>query len=155
MKIINIKFSFKLFIIIFSLIVVLLSILCFSKLFFNKTITMNNKNYTTVLKDVHDNTKKYIGKNIVTSGYIFRMNDFEKNQFVTARDMIVSKNDYRIVGFLCESEKIENFENNSWIEIKGTIKLKNYHGPMPIIEVYEIKKITTPNEAFVLPPLTK
>lgn len=155
MKIINIKFSLKLFIIIFSLIIILFSILCFSKLYFNQTIVMNNENYTTILKDVHDNTKKYIDKNIVTSGYVFRMNDFNKKQFVTARDMIVSENDYRIVGFLCETEEIKNFENNSWIEIKGTIKLKEYHGPMPIIKVYEIKKITTPNEAFVSPPVTK
>ena len=58
--------------------------------------------------------------------YVFRVNDFKQNQFVTARDMIVSDNDYRIVGFLCESDEIKNFENNSWIEIKGTIKLKDY-----------------------------
>lgn len=69
--------------------------------------------------------------------------------------MIVSDNDYRIVGFLCESDEIKNFENNSWIEIKGTIKLKDYHGPMPIIEVFEIKKITTPNETAVYPPKNK
>ena len=92
------------------------------------------------------------GKKIHSTGYDFRVNDFKENQFVTARDMIVSDNDYRIVGFLCESDEIKNFENNSWIEIKGTIKLKDYHGPMPIIEVFEIKKITTPNEAAVYPP---
>ena len=50
---------------------------------------------------------------------------------------------------------IATFENNSWIEIKGTIKLKDYHGPMPIIEVFEIKKITTPNETAVYPPKNK
>ena len=95
------------------------------------------------------------GKKIHSTGYVFRVNDFKQNQFVTARDMIVSDNDYRIVGFLCESDEIKNFENNSWIEIKGTIKLKDYHGPMPIIEVFEIKKITTPNEVAVYPPKNK
>lgn len=95
------------------------------------------------------------GKKIHSTGHVFRVNDFKENQFVTARDMIVSDNDYRIVGFLCESDEIKNFENNSWIEIKGTIKLKDYHGPMPIIEVFEIKKITTPNESAVYPPKNK
>ena len=60
MKIINIKFSFKLFIIILSTIIILLSLLCFAKLFAGKTIIMNNSNYTSILKDVHDNTGKYI-----------------------------------------------------------------------------------------------
>ena len=91
-------------------------------------------------------------KEIITSGYIFRATDFNNKQFVVARDMIVSENDYRIVGFLCEYDKINEFENNSWIQITGTIKLKDYHGPMPVIEVSEIHKITTPNETFVLPP---
>lgn len=152
MKIINIKFSFKLFMIILCTLIVFLSILCFAKLFKNKTIIMNNANYTSILKEVHDNTEKYIDKHILATGYVFRANDFKGNQFVTARDMIVSPEDYRIVGFLCESNEIKNFENNSWIEIKGIIKLKDYHGPMPIIEVFEIKKITTPNESTVYPP---
>lgn len=60
MKIINIKFSFKLFIIILSTIIILLSLLCFAKLFAGKPIIMNNSNYTSILKDVHDNTDKYI-----------------------------------------------------------------------------------------------
>ena len=38
--------------------------------------------------------------------------------------MIVSENDYRIVGFLCESNEIKEYENNVWIEVKGIIKLK-------------------------------
>ena len=60
MKIINIKFSFKLFIIILSTIIILLSLLCFAKLFAGKTIIMNNSNYTSILKDVLDNTDIYI-----------------------------------------------------------------------------------------------
>ncbi len=152
MKIINIKFSFKLFIIILSAIIILLSSLFLIKVFKNKTITMNNENYTRILKEVHDNIENYINKEIYTNGYVFRASDFKENQFVVARDMIVSESDYRIVGFLCENDEIKNFENNSWVEVKGIIKLKDYHGPMPIIEVSEIKKITTPNNTFVLPP---
>lgn len=115
----------------------------------NNTITLNNQNYTTILKQVHDTPTNYIDKEIKMSGYVFRANDFKDNQFVVARDMIVSENDYRIVGFLCESNDIKEYENNVWIEVKGIIKLKDYHGPMPIVEVYEINKITTPNECIV------
>ena len=154
MKIINIKFSFKLFILIFSLLIIMLSSIFLMKLFDN-TIVMTNDNYTEILKAVHDNTDNYIDKQIISTGYVFRMSDFTENQFVTARDMIINESDYRIVGFLCEYDGIKEFENNSWIKIKGTIKLKDYHGPMPIIEVSEISKISSPTESHVSPPNKK
>lgn len=154
MKIINIKFSFKLFIIIFGLLIIMLSSIFLMKLFDN-TIVMTNDNYTEILKAVHDNTDNYIDKQIISTGYVFRMPDFTENQFVTARDMIINESDYRIVGFLCEYDGIKEFENNSWIKIKGTIKLKDYHGPMPIIEVSEISKISSPTESHVSPPNKK
>ena len=152
MKIINIKFNFKIFIIFICIIISILSIIFLASLFKNDTIVMNNENYTQILKEVHDNLDKYIDKEIFTNGYVFRANDFSENRFVVARDMIVSENDYRIVGFLCEYDNIKDFEKNIWIEVKGIIKKKDYHGQMPVIEVFEIKKITTPNQTFVLPP---
>lgn len=152
MKIVNIKFNFKLFIIFVCIIILFLSSIFLIDIFKNDTIVMNNENYAQVLKDVHDNIDAYIGKKVSTNGYVFRATDFSDRQFVVARDMIVSENDYRIVGFLCEYDDINKFENNVWIEIKGVISLKDYHGPMPVIEVYEINRITTPNETLVFPP---
>lgn len=152
MKIVNIKFNFKLFIIFICAIILILSSLFLMSLFNNKIIIMNNENYTQILKDVHDNPNSYIDKKIYTNGYIFRVNDFKENQFVVARDMIVSETDYRIVGFLCDNDNAKKFENNIWVEVKGVITLKDYHGPMPVIEVYEINRITTPNQTQVFPP---
>lgn len=152
MKIVNIKFNFKLFIFFICTIILILSSFFLINLFNNNTIIMNNENYTQILKKVHDNPNDYIDKKIITSGYIFRVNDFNENQFVVARDMIVSNDDYRIVGFLCENDNVKSFENNVWVEIKGVITLKDYHGTMPAIEVYEINRITTPNQTQVFPP---
>lgn len=151
MKIVNIKFNFKIFTVVICSIIFLLSI-CFLSSLFNSQIIMTNENYSQILKNVHDNIDKYIGKKITTTGYIFRANDFSQNQFVIARDMIVSENDYRIVGFLCENDNIKDFENNVWVRATGTITSKDYHGPMPVIEVYEITRITTPNQTQIFPP---
>ena len=152
MKIINVKFNFKIFVIFICVIIVLLSSIFLLRLFKDNTISMNSENYTSILKEVHDNTTVYLNKNINTTGYVFRADDFLDNQFVVARDMIVSEDDYRIVGFLCECDNIKDFEDNVWVQVNGIIKLKDYHGPMPIIEVTEIKRITTPNDTFVYPP---
>lgn len=159
MKIINFKLNiFK--IVIFICAIVAIVLLIFSIKHFqnlvansNEYIIMNNENYTTVLKDCHDNLKGFIGKKIKANGYVFRADDFNDKQFVVARDMIVSyPDDARIVGFLCEYDNAFEYEDNIWVEISGVIKKGNYYGEIPIIYIEEIRRITTPNEIFVYPP---
>ena len=111
------------------------------------------KNYTNILKAVHDNIDNYVGTKINFTGYVYRVYDLNDKQFILARDMIVSS-DFKsvIVGFLCEYDKAKNFEDGTWIEITGEITKGNYHGDMPIVKVTEIKKVDTPNEEYVYPP---
>ena len=112
------------------------------------------ENYTNVLKSVHDDIDSYIGKKICFSGYVYRALDFKETEFVLARDMIISSNmQTLIVGFLCNSKKITEFENDSWVEITGEITKGTYHGDMPIINVKEIKQIEKPqSDTYVYPP---
>ena len=62
-------------------------------------------------KAVHDNLDNYIGQQISFSGYVYRISDFESNQFVLARNMIISS-DFQtlIVGFLCNSSLKNTFK---------------------------------------------
>lgn len=114
---------------------------------------LNTKNYTNVLKNVHSDIDKYIGQKIKFSGYVYRLNDFTEEQFVLARDMIVTS-DFQtvVVGFLCHSTIASNFEDNSWVEIEGTITKGNYYGDIPIIEIDSINKIQEPSDEYVYPP---
>lgn len=114
---------------------------------------INISNYTNILKNVHDNIDKYVGQKIKFSGYVYRMLDFNQDQFVLARDMVVSS-DFKtvVVGFLCEETTIKEYEDYSWIEIEGKITKGNYHGEIPIIKVENIKKINKPKEEYVYPP---
>ncbi len=114
---------------------------------------LNTKNYTNVLKNVHSDIDKYIGQKIKFSGYVYRLNDFTEEQFVLARDMIVTS-DFQtvVVGFLCHSTIASNFEDNSWVEIEGTITKGNYYGDIPIIEIDNINKIQEPSDEYVYPP---
>lgn len=114
---------------------------------------IESKNYTNILKAVHDNIDNYVGMKINFTGYVYRVYDLNDKQFILARDMIVSS-DFKsvIVGFLCEYDKAKNFEDGTWIEITGEITKGNYHGDMPIVKVTEIKKVDTPNEEYVYPP---
>lgn len=114
---------------------------------------LNTKNYTNVLQNVHNDIDKYVGQKIKFTGYIYRLYDFTDEQFVLARDMIVTS-DFQtvVVGFLCHSAIASNFEDNTWVEIEGVITKGDYYGPMPIIEIENIQKTEEPTDEYVYPP---
>ena len=115
--------------------------------------TINSSNYANVLKAVHDNIDDYVGVKINFTGYVYRVLDLNDNQFVLARDMIISSNFQSvIVGFLCEYEKANEFQDNTWVEITGEIYKGNYHGDMPIVKVTKMNEIDKPNDEYVYPP---
>lgn len=114
---------------------------------------ISTTNYTNVLKAVHDNIDAYVGVKIHFSGYVYKLFDFNENQFVLARNMVISSNFQTVVvGFLCESENIKDFADNSWVELTGEITKGDYHGDMPIIKVTELKSCDKPNDELVYPP---
>ena len=110
-------------------------------------------NYTNVLKTVHDNIDDYVGMRVSFSGYIHRMVDFKENQFVLARDMVISSDlQTVIVGFLCECDDIKQYADKTWIQIEGEIIKGDYHGDMPILKITKIQKIDKPSNEYVYPP---
>ena len=111
------------------------------------------KNYTNVLKAVHENIDAYVGIKINFTGYVYRVLDLKDNQFILSRDMIVTS-DFQsvVVGFLCEAENAKDFANDTWVEVTGEITKGDYHGDMPIIKVTEIKTVNKPNDEYVYPP---
>lgn len=163
-------YNFKLnktniFKICFVLVVIILLILfgiCSYKIYketTNNKIKTNNianitaNNYTNILKAVHDNLDNYIGQNINFSGYVYRVEDFKKDEFVLARDMLIDNNSQSlVVGFLCNYKNAENFPDKTWIEVKGTITKGDYHGEIPVIKIKDVKIIEKPQDDFVCPP---
>lgn len=115
--------------------------------------TISPNNYANVLKAVHDNIDDYVGTKICFSGYVYRVLDLNENQFILARDMIISS-DFQsvIIGFLCESEESKNFSDNTWVEITGEVFKGSYHGDMPIVKVTKINVVDKPNDEYVYPP---
>lgn len=120
----------------------------------NKISYIEPKNYTNVLKSIHDDLDSYIGKKICFSGYVYRLSDFKDNEFVLARDMIISSDmQALIVGFLCDYKEAKNLTNESWVEITGEITKGEYHGNVPVIKITEIKNIDKPKDnIYVFPP---
>lgn len=163
---VNGKLWFKIIIIVMILIVLGIFVLSLYKLFIaeNQEITVSDElrhsniteitseNYTNILKAVHENIDSYVGKEIKFSGYVYRVIDFDDNQFVLARDMVIDSQAY-VVGFLSEYNKISEFENGAWVEITGTITKGKYHNQeIPIIKINTLTAIEKPENVYVLPP---
>lgn len=111
------------------------------------------KNYTNILKSVHENIDSYVGKKICFTGYVYRVLDLQENQFILARNMIVNSNSQTVVvGFLCEQDNSKDFNNDTWVEVTGEITKGDYHGDMPIIKVTEMHVVNAPSEEYVYPP---
>ena len=117
-------------------------------------IELNTGNYTNFLKECHNNLKEYIGYNVKVTGYVYRMPDFNDNQFVLARTMLTNSNSQAVVvGILCESDLIKSFDDYSWVNIEGTIESGDYHGEIPVLKVSKISKTKMPEEEFVYEPI--
>ncbi len=172
MHIYNIKINggkaLKIIIILLSLFMLIVFLFSIYKIFFssgkffvkdrieqNEIKEINADEYTNILQAVHDDLDSYIGLKIKFTGYVYRVLDFNENQFVLGRDMLINteNNQSVVVGFLCENKEIKNFENDEWIEIVGEITKGKYHNSeIPVIKVTEVKKVDMPENIFVLPP---
>ena len=113
------------------------------------------ENYTNILQAVHDDLDSYIGMKIKFTGYIYRVIDFKEDEFVLARDMLINKEGTQsvVVGFLSKYKDASNFKDTTWVELIGVIERGKYHNEeIPIIKVTDLKQITAPENAFVMPP---
>lgn len=63
-----------------------------------KSVTeITNKNYATILQTVHNDVDSYIGKKFKYSGFIYRVYDLSKEQFILGRNMIISSDFQTVV----------------------------------------------------------
>ncbi len=119
----------------------------------NSITNIKSSNYTNILKQVYDDIDTYIGQTINFTGYIYKTNDFNDNQFVLARDMLINSDSQSVVvGFLCSYDKAENFKNGTWVNISGKIIKGYYHDEIPVIDINTIEETTKPEEEYVYPP---
>lgn len=112
---------------------------------------IDDKNYTNVLKMVHDDLDTYIGQEISYTGYVYRVSDIKSNEFILARDMVISSSPKQtvVVGFLATCNNSESYENGAWVTVTGTIQKGYYLEEIPILKITDIKRTSKPEEAEV------
>lgn len=118
----------------------------------NDIANINPKNYTNILKQVHDDLDTYIGQKISFTGYVYRVLDIKENEFILARNMVVNDNQTLVVGFLCSYEKANDLKDNTWVNITGTIEKGSYYGEIPYLKIEKLEITEKPEDEFVYPP---
>lgn len=114
---------------------------------------IKSSEYTNILKEVHDNPKTYVGQKISFTGYVYRIDNFDDDEFVLARNMIVNEASQTVVvGFLSQYEKASELEDFSWVNVTGTIEIGNYYGEIPVLKITSVEKVSKPEDEFVYPP---
>ena len=112
------------------------------------------ENYANILQTVTNDLDSYIGLKIHFTGYVYRLIDFDENEFVLARNMIINPNSNQtlVVGFLSTYDKAKEFEDGTWVDVTGKIIKGNYYGDIAIIDVSDMFEIDEPEETLVNPP---
>ena len=119
----------------------------------NDIVNLNETNYTNILKAANEDVNSYVGSKVRVIGYVYRLIDFNKNQFVVARDMRFREDSHSlIVGFLCESNKAQNYSDGTWVEVVGKIKKGKFNDELAVLEVISIKETSKPENIYVNPP---
>lgn len=117
----------------------------------DKIFEITPENYTNILQAVTEDIDSYIGCKVHFTGYVYRLIDFDKNEFVLARDMIVNENTSQslVVGFLCTYDTAYEFKDNTWVDITGTIVKGEYYGDIAQIKVDNMFVCNEPENKFV------
>lgn len=175
MFVFNIKVNRKIFIRFFIVsIIILISILLFfsiKKICFevsNTAISDNNKinttieiktdNFTKFLEDCNENINNYVGKNIHINGFVYRLSNFSKNQFVVARLMPLTNNKIartnvnynKIIYDKQINIHIKNINFNIFDKDINTFVNKNYNNNYNYGKDYEINYIFNLNDNCVV-----
>jgi uncharacterized membrane protein YcgQ (UPF0703/DUF1980 family) len=112
---------------------------------------ISSTNYTNVLKQVHNNLDTYVGQKIIVTGYVYKIDSFNNNEFVIARDMDIGDNKTLVVGFLCNYK--ETLEANSWITVTGSIEKGTFNNEeIPVLKITNVEKANVPVDVTVPMP---
>lgn len=121
----------------------------------NEITKIEPENYANILEAVHNDIDSYVGMKIKFTGYVYRLIDFEEDEFVLARDMFINKENIQsvVIGFFSKYKNANNLKSGEWIEVIGRIEKGKYHKKeIPVIKIIQLKQVSEPENSFVIPP---
>lgn len=118
-----------------------------------EVIDMNEEVFDPYYGQISENPEKYEGRTLKMKGFVYKEKGFQPNQFALTRFLITHcVADATSIGFLTEFEKAQTLQQDTWLEVEGTLELTTYNGwEMPLLKVNSWKVIKEPKEPYVYP----
>lgn len=120
-------------------------------------IQMKDDIYASYYESISMNPKEYMGRKIKASGFVYKEEGLDVNQLVISRFLITHCiADASIIGLLTEFKQASEYEQDTWIEVEGTLEVTTFNGvELPLIKANKWKVIEEPTEPYIYPILTK
>ena len=115
----------------------------------NPVITDNTFMYAMQMLTLQP--RSFVDKNIDFVGFVYKNDEFRKNQLVVARFAITCCTaDAQVLGLTCLYDNADAFAKDDWVRVKGIIKTEHgLTGAYPAVEVSSIKKVPPPRMPYV------
>lgn len=123
------------------------------KLYAQDAISIQDIGFMEVLTTLDIYRENFIGKTVEISGFVYREDDMEPNQFVVSRlAMQCCSADTEPYGILANYSKGKELAKDSWIRATGVLGLTSYND-IEIMEltINRIETITQPETPYVYP----
>ncbi|WP_428911930.1 TIGR03943 family putative permease subunit [Niallia sp. Krafla_26] len=123
----------------------------------SEVIQLNDRIYSSYVEAMNMNPKDFEGRKIKVSGFVYKEEGLEENQLVLSRFLITHCiADASITGLITEFDQANEFEEDTWLEIEGTLEVTNYNGiQLPLIKAEKWTVIQEPAEPYIYPILIK
>lgn len=103
--------------------------------------------------NMSDDVNSFNGKQADVIGFVYREATFPDNQFMVTRFTVsCCVADASALGLPVVSDKASQFPADTWVEIKGTLKVDKFKGDnWPILQAVSIEKIAQPEHPYLYP----
>jgi putative membrane protein len=123
----------------------------------SEVIQMDDGIYSSYVEAMNMNPKDFEGRKIKVRGFVYKEEGLEENQLVLSRFLITHCiADASITGLIIEFNQANEFEQDMWLEIEGTLEVTTYNGiELPLIKAKKWTVIKEPVEPYIYPILIK
>ncbi len=125
------------------------------KLYKKDSISIKDKGFMETVTSIDFYMNNFIGKKVEISGFVYREDGMEENQFVVSRFAVqCCSADSAPFGFMVESSLGKNLKKDTWVNVTGTLDTTPYGGNEILkIDATRIQRIEAPASPYVFPDM--
>ncbi|EHI69965.1 TIGR03943 family putative permease subunit [Streptococcus ictaluri] len=116
-----------------------------------ETITISTENYMEVMELIYLYPDAFVGKEVQYTGFVYNEPGHDHYQFVFRFGIIHCIADSGVYGLLTTGNQ-EQFDNNTWLTVKGKIQMeydKNLEQQLPVLHIDQVNKSQEPDNPYV------